>query len=124
MRRLLAAATLAAVAGCTASPPPRAVVFFPDQGTALDENGLVLVRQVAVSAQAWPRRTVAVLGFASQDGVDVRNRSLAEARAATIAEQLRREGVAPERIAVRSRGVVPFEQTPLESRRVEITIDP
>lgn len=128
-RLLLAAPILTGLAACTSlSTPattnaPRAVVFFTGDSAALDENAQQVIRQAAEMARSDPSAPVRVLGFAAPDtGTPAFNHVLAQARAQNVADGLVAAGLAPERVRIQSRGAVPFEQMPTESRRVEIAV--
>jgi outer membrane protein OmpA-like peptidoglycan-associated protein len=128
-RLLLAAPILAGLAACTSLPAttatdaPRAVVFFTGDSAALDENAQQVIRRAAEMARSDPSAHVRVLGFAAPDtGTPAFNHVLAQARAQNVADGLVAAGVAPEHVRIQSRGAVPFEQMPTESRRVEIAV--
>src|SRR3954467_2181862 len=125
-RIILAALPFLALAGCAMAPSgtaPRAVVFFTADSAALDENAQELIAQLAEQAKARPGVPVRVRGFAAPDaGSAAYNRSLAEARARQVADQLASAGVEASRIHIESRGEVPFELMATESRRVEILV--
>ncbi|MCB4824436.1 OmpA family protein [Roseicella aerolata] len=128
-RRLaLAALPLLALGACQAPAPGPArvtAVFFNQDSAALDENGAALVAEVAAQAKERPGTPVRVRGFAAPDsGTPAFNRSLAEARARHVADHLAEGGVDRRRIRIESRGAVPYESFPTESRRVEIVIGP
>jgi outer membrane protein OmpA-like peptidoglycan-associated protein len=127
MRRLvLAALPLLALAACATATPRnsvRAVVFFNEDSAALDENAQELLTQIAEQAQERPTAIVRVRGFAAPDAGSPRyNRELAELRARRVAEHLVSVGVDRARVRAESRGAVPFEMYPTESRRVEILL--
>ncbi len=127
-RHLLAAlAALPVLAACSLLPrdladEPARVVFFTEDSAALDESARGVVANAAALSKEFPTQPVLVLGFADPDGGRAYNRALSEARAEAVAEQLRQNGVEPQRIVVSPRGPVPFEMMPLESRRVEIRV--
>lgn len=123
MRRLLFVSLVVLLAGCASTLPP-AIIFFEDGSAELDGTALAAVRQAAANARARPQRIVAVRGYASPEGEPEANRALARARAEAVARALRAEAIGPERIALRPRGATPYVDAPLESRRVEIVIDP
>jgi len=123
MRRLSAVVLLSLLGACqSAQPPDRTVIFFNANSIAIDAEAEALVRQAASRAQATPRAPVSVLGFASPAGDSEANRALSRARAENVAATLASAGVPRERIGIRPRGSVPYEDTALESRRVEIVI--
>ncbi|WP_424812525.1 OmpA family protein [Roseococcus sp. YIM B11640] len=128
-RLMLAAVALPLLAGCTtidalmnpdpASQPAR-VVFFTEDSPTLDETGRATVRGAAEVARAYPSARVNVFGYAGPVGGVAFNRVLSEQRAQYVAQLLRENGVAADRVFVVPRGPVPFDQAPIESRRVEI----
>jgi len=122
MRCLSAVVLLSLLGACQSAPPERTVVFFTPNSIAMEPDAEALVRQAAAKAQATPRAPVSVLGFASPVGDSEANRALSRARAETVAATLASAGVPRERIGIRSRGSVPYEDTAQESRRVEIVI--
>jgi outer membrane protein OmpA-like peptidoglycan-associated protein len=129
MRRRLAFAVLPllALAACQAPEPPApapvTVVFFNADSAALDENAQAIVTQAAGLAKDRPTAPVRVRGFAAPDtGTAAFNKALATTRAQHVADHLAEAGVARSRIRIESRGAVPFDSFPTESRRVEIVI--
>lgn len=129
MRRRLAFAVLPllALAACQApappAPAPLTVVFFNADSAALDENAQAIVTQAAGLAKDRPGQPVRVRGFAAPDsGTAAFNKALATLRAQHVADHLAESGVERSRIRIESRGAVPFDSFPTESRRVEIVI--
>lgn len=122
MRRLSAVVLLSLLGACQSAPPQRTVVFFTANSIALDAEAEAAVRQAASQAQATPRATVNVLGFASPAGDSEANQALSRARAENVAATLASAGVPRERIGIRPRGSVPYEDSAVESRRVEIVV--
>lgn len=129
-RFLLAASLLSGLAACTTGPMPvgsggaePAVVFFTADSALLDEPARAIIRQVAETARANPSAPVRVRGFAAPDtGSPAFNSTLARARAQNVADGLVAAGVPQGRVRVESRGAIPFEMMPTESRRVEIVV--
>ena len=113
----------AALAGA-AGGPPRYVVFFTEDSAALDPAARDVIGQAAAAAaRVNPTAPVRVLGFAAPDaGSPAFNRSLAQTRAQNVADGLVAAGVPQGRVRIESRGAVPYEMMPTESRRVEIAI--
>jgi len=129
MRRRLAFAVLPllALAACqTPEPPapaPVTVVFFTADSAALDPDAQGIVGQAAGLAKARPGVPVRVRGFAAPDtGTAAFNKALATLRAQHVADHLAEAGVERSRIRLESRGAVPFDSFPTESRRVEIVV--
>lgn len=130
-RMLLAAAALPLLAACStaALDPilvrnpadlPHPVIFFTEDSSTLDEPAKATIREAAATAGRFGSARVNVFGYAGQVGGAAFNRQLSDARAQAVASELRRNGVASERIFVVPRGPVPFDMAPIESRRVEI----
>jgi outer membrane protein OmpA-like peptidoglycan-associated protein len=125
-RLLLIVPILMAISACTHSDgdPKGLVVFFTADSAGLDDSAQGVIKHAADLARSSPLATVRVLGFAANDtGTADYNRTLALARARNVADGLVAAGVAQGRVRIVSRGAVPFEMIPTESRRVEIVID-
>lgn len=130
MRRFFLLASLAALpmlAAC-ASPkmdaPQARVVFFQRDDAMLDDAAKGLIAEAADIANRYPETKVTVLGFANPEPTPVPggNRELSQLRAQAVAAQLRADKVDGSRITVLPLGAIPYEATPVESRRVEIKI--
>ena len=124
-RRILIAASLAALSGCAQPPGPAhsIIVFFTADSASLDAQAQNAIRQAADSARSDPSAVAHVRGFAAPDtGTAAFNRSLSRTRAQAVVDGLVTAGVPPGRIRMESRGAVPFDLMPTESRRVEIVI--
>ncbi|HYZ31769.1 MAG TPA: OmpA family protein [Crenalkalicoccus sp.] len=127
-RPFLALPALMALAACQRPAAPaagarRASVFFTQDSAGLDESSQATIAEAARAAAASPGAPVTVLGFAAPDtGTTAFNRTLAQARAQNVADALVAAGVPASRIRIQSRGAVPFDLVPTESRRVEIVI--
>jgi OmpA family len=125
-RLLLIAPILAAISACAHSDGDarRLVVFFTADSAGLDDSAQSVIKQAADLARSNPSAPVRVLGFAAPDtGSPEYNHTLALARARNVADGLVAAGVANGRVRIQSRGAVPFEMMPTESRRVEIVVD-
>jgi outer membrane protein OmpA-like peptidoglycan-associated protein len=125
-RLLLVVPILAGISGCAPSGgnSRSLVVFFTADSAGLDDIALSVIRQAAEMARSNPSAPVRVLGFAAPDtGSAAFNRTLAQARAQNVADGLVSAGVAQGRVRIQSRGAVPFDMMPIESRRVEIVIE-
>jgi outer membrane protein OmpA-like peptidoglycan-associated protein len=124
-RHFLACAVVSLLNGCAGGSsetiPPTAVVFFQGDSAALDDAAQAIVA-TAASAARRQDLAVRVLGFATPPGSPGFNRALSDARARNVADGLRAQGVAAERIRVEPHGEVPFAAVPTESRRVEIIL--
>jgi outer membrane protein OmpA-like peptidoglycan-associated protein len=125
-RLLLVAPILAAISSCAHSDGDarRLVVYFTADSAGLDDSAQSVIKQAADLARSNPSAPVRVLGFAAPDTGSVEyNHTLALARARNVADGLVAAGVANGRVRIQSRGAVPFEMMPTESRRVEIVVD-
>ena len=131
-RFVLAASVLPAfliLAGCAQTPAQPApaistvVVFFTADSAALDPAAQAAIQQAAATAKQRPTATVRVRGFAAPDAGSVEfNRSLSRTRAEGVVDALVNAGVPRIQISVETRGAVPFDLMPTESRRVEIVV--
>ncbi len=102
---------------------PARNVFFTADSASLDQAAQAVVANAAGLAKEHPNATVRVLGFAAPDSGSAQfNRTLALARAQAVRDALVEAGIPRQRIRVESRGAVPFEMFPTESRRVEILV--
>jgi outer membrane protein OmpA-like peptidoglycan-associated protein len=107
------------------APPQTMVVFFKENSADLDADARTVLGRAVTLAQDQPKAAVHVHGFASQDqGAAAYNKSLSQTRADVVVDNLVSAGVARERIVIEPEGETPYELTPLESRRVEITVGP
>jgi outer membrane protein OmpA-like peptidoglycan-associated protein len=126
-RRLFLVLSISAgISACASSggDPRRFVVFFNADSAGLDDSARSVIQQAADVARSNPSAAVRVLGFAAPDTGSVEfNHILAQARAQNVADGLVATGVAEGRVRIQSRGAVPFEMMPIESRRVEIVVD-
>ena len=134
-RSLLAAClivpSLSLIAGCaqtssqTAPTTSTVVVFFTADSAALDPSAQAAIQQAAATAKQRPNASVRVRGFAAPDaGSAAFNRSLSQTRAEGVVDALVNAGVRRSQISTETRGAVPFELMPTESRRVEIVVGP
>jgi outer membrane protein OmpA-like peptidoglycan-associated protein len=128
-RLLFAAAVLPSLAACAGLDPffvrdpanlPHPVIFFTADSAALDDSAKATIREAAATANRYSGARVNVFGYAGTVGGAAFNRQMSDQRAQVVAAELRRNGVAPERILVVPRGPVAFDMAPVESRRVEI----
>ncbi len=124
-RPMLLVLLLAGLGACAPrGNEPRLVVFFNADSAGLDDAARSVIQQAAEQARRDTSKQVRVLGFAAPDsGSAAFNRVLAEARAQNVADGLVTAGVAKGRVQLQSRGAVPFDMMPMESRRVEIVVD-
>jgi outer membrane protein OmpA-like peptidoglycan-associated protein len=125
-RVFLATVILATISACTRSggETRRLEVFFTADSAALDDNAQSVIRQASEVARSHPLAPIRVLGLAAPDtGSAAFNHTLAQARAQNVADGLATAGVPQSQVRIESRGAVPFNMMPIESRRVEIAID-
>jgi len=133
MKRLLSVTVMVALAGCAAMTPPASLppatpVFFQPWSAALDDHAISTIASAAQAAQASPTARVVVTGAADSTGSAQANKYISKARAQIVADQLVADGVAQERIKVRSVGVVTAAPIPTGtpaqfSRRVLIQVE-
>ncbi len=116
------AAGLLASEAAQAADPPKTVVFFSEWSAALDDAAMSAVASAADQAKAQPKAPVTVAGFASTIGSKEANDLLAKLRAQVVIDQLVQDGVPASRIHRVGHGATAYNFTPLESRRIEITI--
>jgi outer membrane protein OmpA-like peptidoglycan-associated protein len=99
------------------------VIFFNEDSAALNAQARTIISRAPALARARPNSIVHVLGYAPSDSGSVDyNQSLSRTRAAAVADSLVEAGVNRARIRIEPEGGVPYEQAPVESRRVEIII--
>ncbi|MFC3127656.1 OmpA family protein [Pseudoroseomonas globiformis] len=98
-------------------------VYFEPWSGELDEPAREGLRQAAALARAHPQVPLRVIGFADPEGSPQANVTLSRLRAEIVSDELRRNGVAAERIRLEWRGAAGAAPAGLESRRVEIRID-
>jgi outer membrane protein OmpA-like peptidoglycan-associated protein len=108
--------------GRAADPPHRYVVFFQEWSAALDDPAQTVISQAADWLKSHPDDPVRVSGFASTIGSREANVLLADLRAQVVVDQLMSDGLDARRISQRGHGPVQFALTPVESRRVEISV--
>ncbi len=116
----LSTASLAAPAG----QHHKLVVYFPSWSAEIDDSTVKSLDEAAKWATDHPRDVVTVAGYASTIGSKRANRLLADLRTQIVADQLAAKGVPQTRIRMLPKGATSFLDSPLESRRVEISIDP
>jgi len=130
MRRLISLACLLALGGCTALSPaaapstgaPTYVVFFAEWSAAIDTPSLGVIAAAAKAAEANPKASVTVVGYADPTGSPQANVYMSQTRAQVVTDQLTRDGVPASRILHTGRGPTGFAASSQESRRVEIDI--
>ncbi len=121
----LLASGCAQTAGQSGTTTSTVVVFFTADSASLDSSAQAAIQQAAMTAKQRPNATVHVRGFAAPDSGSVAfNQSLSQTRAQGVVDSLVNAGVPRIQISTETRGAVPFELMPTESRRVEIVIGP
>ena len=116
----LLALTLSAPSAMAADQ--KRVVYFPAWSAEMDDAARAVIGEAAAEAREHDRATVTVAGFASTVGSPRANQLLSELRAQVVADELMQKGIRAGRLRLNSRGPSHFVSTPLESRRVEVTI--
>lgn len=103
--------------------PPTMAVFFNADSVELDTAARGVIAAAAERARTAPTLPVRVVGFTAPlpPGVSAVP-GIAQERTRMVTDALVGAGVAPDRIRPESRGNVPFELMPTESRRVEIRV--
>lgn len=99
-------------------------VYFEAWSSALDEPAREGLRQAAALARAHPQVPLLVVGFTDPAGTPEANIQLSRLRATVVADELKAQGVAAERIRTEWRGATTPAMSSIESRRVEVRIDP
>jgi outer membrane protein OmpA-like peptidoglycan-associated protein len=119
---LIAGLLLSACVGGS-EPEERAdfVLFFLAQSTDLDPAAADILTRAVAAANAAPRSTVTVAGYADRSVTPQANQILSRLRAQTVADTLAERGIARTRIHLQPRAAVGGDPG-LESRRVEIRI--
>jgi outer membrane protein OmpA-like peptidoglycan-associated protein len=111
--------------GGAAAPMARKAypVYFEPWSGELDGPAREGLAEAAALARANPGVPLRVIGYADPEGSPQANVTLSRLRAEVVSDELRRDGVAPERIRVEWRGAAGASPTGVESRRVEIRVD-
>jgi membrane fusion protein (multidrug efflux system) len=128
MRRIAAAlclTILCAQSALAAPERPRVfVVFFQEWSAAIDETAQSVIKQAAELARANPRSPVKVTGFADPTGSKAANVLLSDLRAQRVVDFLLDGQVPANMLQRRGKGPVRYAGSSIESRRVEIAIQP
>ncbi len=98
------------------------LIFFQEGSDALDVEARRGLDEAAELAKQHPSVRIQVVGFADPEGSSQANVDLSRRRARAVMGALVTRGVAPERIVTIGRGPTSFEQSALESRRVEVSV--
>ncbi|MDD2704069.1 MAG: OmpA family protein [Acidocella sp.] len=127
MKKILILSVLAGLGGCASVPASETVgsvtpVFFQPFSAALDGPAQNTIAALAKAANAAPDKSVIVTGAADGVGGAKLNEDISATRAQMVADTLVQDGVAPERIVIRSVGSTPAlapvpEGTPVQSAR-------
>ena len=100
------------------------VVFFPAWSAEIDDNAKQSITDAAKWSNDHPQDRVNVAGYASTIGSKRANALLSDLRAQVVVDELVAKGVPASRIKLLPKGATTYIDTPLESRRVEIFVDP
>lgn len=84
--------------------PPEDQLFFAYDSDRVDDEGRIVLSQVATWLRANPAREVVVQGHADHDGDSAYNFDLSQRRASNVAQELQRMGVARDRIVIVAEG--------------------
>ncbi len=124
MRRLTVLGLLCALGACAAPQhsAQRYAVFFQGSSVHLDDGALATVTQAAAWAKDNPTAEVHVVGYADPEGSPESNLLLSRTRAQVVADELKTDGVEPDRIRIDGRGAVDFAYDSQEARRVTISL--
>lgn len=125
MRRIglvLMACFVLAQAHAADMPARKFVVFFQQWSAALSVSAQRVIGQASDFAKAHPGEIVHVRAFADPKGSHKASVLLSDLRAQVVMDRLQKDGVPDRRLIGRGHGPVQYALTPLESRRVEISI--
>ena len=130
MRRFLVLSMLLGLALAASAPPASAaerhklVVYFSAWSADIDDSAGKSIDDAAKWSVEHPRDIVTVAGFASTVGSKRSNALLSDLRAQVVKDQLVAKGVPASRINMLPKGATTYIDSPLESRRVEISVNP
>jgi outer membrane protein OmpA-like peptidoglycan-associated protein len=99
-------------------------IFFEPWSAALGDAARAGLGEAATLARQRPAVPILVTGYADPAGSSEANVLLSRLRATVVADELKRHGVAAERIRLEWRGPTSPAFENLESRRVEVSVDP
>jgi outer membrane protein OmpA-like peptidoglycan-associated protein len=112
-----------AMGGCAVAPPERTFfVFFAERSAALDAPADTVVADAARMAGRFPALPVTVGGYSGAAGAPEAELQLAGRRAMAVERRLIAAGVAASRIRREVHTPISYPASPVESRRVDITI--
>jgi outer membrane protein OmpA-like peptidoglycan-associated protein len=100
------------------------VVYFASWSADIDDNAGKSIDDAAKWATEHPRDVVNVVGYSSTVGSKRANALLSDLRAQVVVDQLKSKGVPSSRVKLMPKGATTYVDSPLESRRVEIFVDP
>lgn len=100
------------------------VVYFSSWSAAVDPDAQKAISEAAKWLREHPQQVVNVAGYASTVGGKRANALLSDLRAQVVVDQLKSEGVPDKIIRLLPKGATTYAESPMESRRVEIFIDP
>ncbi len=99
------------------------VVYFGSWSADIDDNAGKSIDDAAKWAADHPHTALKVTGYASTIGSKRANALLSDLRAQVVVDQLVSKGVPTSRIKLMPKGATTYVDSPLESRRVEISVD-
>jgi outer membrane protein OmpA-like peptidoglycan-associated protein len=125
MRRVFALALLLGLGACADQGPRQTfLVFFEEWSAQIGPQAQGSIAASADYAKRHPNGAITVVGFADPTGSAQANIDISRLRAQVVTDALVANGVDPARITRQARGATSFEQSSLESRRVEIDVAP
>jgi OmpA-OmpF porin, OOP family len=89
---------------CVDSMPIMDNILFENDKTALQPGAKAVLDKLCALLKAHPKDTVKLVGHASDDGSHEHNMALGEGRAKAAKAYLIEQGIAPERLAIESKG--------------------
>ena len=114
--RLIAAADAALASGNSF-----AIIYYEDNSTAIDENGMESLRKVKAYVDAHPDVAVVMYSFASKTGTDAYNQQITEKRLEKVKNGLIEMGVPAQNLRLNvGKGVDTEAKRNREARRVNI----
>ncbi|MBN9088541.1 MAG: OmpA family protein [Reyranella sp.] len=97
-------AVVAAASPQTQQPARNFMLFFANDRATLSPDSEAIVREAAAAAKANPAARVTVAGHADTTGNSAYNQALSQRRAASVRDELVKNGLNPASIAVVGRG--------------------
>lgn len=107
-----------------AAPHHKLVIYFSAWSADVDDSAGKSIDEAAKWASEHLHDQVTVAGYASSSGSKRANALLSDLRAQIVKDQLVAKGIPAARIRLLPKGATTYIDSPLESRRVEISVDP